>query len=105
MADVVREFPGMDDGERKLWAESWIADVSLEHKEVAVCLAPPLCSLGFLTTSSAPRGRKPEVPELRIRMEYDLVPYYRSGGRGDTAAYAESTGPRYTLAPRSSSAT
>jgi len=42
---------------------------------------------------------------LRIRVEYDLVPYYRSGGRGDTAAYAESTGPRYTLAPRSSSAT
>ena len=74
-----REFPGMDDGERERWAESWIADVSLGHKEVAVCLAPPLCSLGFLTTPSAPRGRKPQVPELRIHLEYDLAAYYRAG--------------------------
>ena len=105
MAAVLQEFANLVAGERGLWAQCWIEGVEVKQKEVVAVLTPPLSGLGFLPTSSAHRGRKPQVPELRIRMEYDLVPYYRSGGRGDTAAYAESTGARYTLAPRSSSAT
>ena len=94
MADVVREFAGMDDGERKLWAESWIADISLEHKEVAVCLTPPLCSLGFLPTSPAPRGRRPETPMLRI-----VVGFCLGSRRNADGADARPADRRYALAP------
>jgi hypothetical protein len=48
MADVVRELPNLDEGERKLWAESWIAGVEVERKEVVAVLTVPPFSLGFL---------------------------------------------------------
>ncbi len=46
MADVVREFPNLDDGERELWAESWIAGVEVKKKEAAIALTPPLPRVG-----------------------------------------------------------
>ena len=46
---------------------------------------------------AAPRGRRPQVPELRIRVEYDLSAYYPGGAPGDGGA-------RYTFASDSPSA-
>ena len=68
----------------------------MKNKEVVAVLTPPLPAVGFTTTSPAPRGRRPQVPELRVRVEYDLVAYYPGGTSGDGGA-------RYTLAPDSAS--
>jgi hypothetical protein len=66
MAAVVQEFPNLDMGERRLWAQCWIEDVAAKNKEVVAILTPPLPAVGFATTEPAPRGRRPQVPELRI---------------------------------------
>ena len=58
-AEFVRVFPTLSDGERKLVVDSLISEAALKHKEVAVVLTPPLASLGFLSTSLAPRGIGP----------------------------------------------
>ena len=59
MASVLQEFPNLDAGERRLWAQCWIADVAVKNKEVAAILTPPLPAVGFTTTSPAPRGIEP----------------------------------------------
>ncbi len=61
LAEFVRVFPSLTDGERRLVVDSLISEVVLKHKEVAVTLTPPLAGLGFLSTSLAPRGIKPRM--------------------------------------------
>ena len=71
----------------------------MKNKEVAAILTPPLPAVGFTTTESAPRGRKPQVPELRIRVEYDLAAYYPAGRFGDGNVRPVPNETRYSLAP------
>jgi hypothetical protein len=61
---------------------------------------PPLC-FGYLTTESAPKGRRPQVPELRVRVEYSLASYYHAVAHGDVDAPESES--RYTLALESES--
>ncbi len=59
LAEFVRAFPSLTEGERKLVVDSLIIEVALKHKVVAVILTPPLSGLGFLSTPLAPRGIEP----------------------------------------------
>jgi site-specific DNA recombinase len=59
LTEFVRAFPTLSDGERRLVVDSLIREVALKHKEVAVCLTPPLAGLGFVSTELAPRGIGP----------------------------------------------
>ena len=104
MAVVVREFPNLDAGERRLWAQCWIGDVAVKNKEVVAVLTPPLPAVGFTTTEPAPRGRRPQIPELRIRVEYDLAAYYAGGVRRSAGEQAPAVESRYSVAPESESA-
>jgi hypothetical protein len=103
MAAVVQEFPKLDAGERRLWAQCWIEDVTVKNKEVVAILTPPLPGLGFTTTEPAPKGRRPQVPELRIRLEYSLSAYYHAGACGGVDGEAPAPETRYSLAPESES--
>jgi hypothetical protein len=93
----------MDGTERRRWAQCWIADVAVKNREVVAILTPPLRAVGFATTEAAPRGRRPQVPEPRVRVEYSLSAYYHAGasGNGDAGALTPET--RCTLAPESES--
>jgi hypothetical protein len=91
---VLHEFPNLDAAERGLWAECWIEGVEVKEKEVVAVLTPPLSSLGFLTTSPAPRGRRPETPMLRI-----VVGFCLGSRRNADGADARPADRRYALAP------
>jgi len=59
--------------------DSLITEVAINKKEVAVCLTPPLASLGFLSTELAPRGIKPRaVHGFIIQLIFNLDAGYRS---------------------------
>jgi hypothetical protein len=83
----------------RLAPSALIAEVALKHKEVAVTLTPPLTGFGFLSTSLAPKEEKPQVPELRIHVRYDLGAYYLPSVAEGRATYAVSAGTPHTLAP------
>jgi hypothetical protein len=51
----------------------------------------------------APRVGKPQVPGLRIHVEYDLGGYYRPGVSVGTVASTEAARALYSLAPKSAS--
>jgi hypothetical protein len=40
MASVLHEFPSLDAGERRRWAQCWIEDVAVKEKEVVAILTP-----------------------------------------------------------------
>ena len=61
LKEFVLTFPGLQEGERKLLIDSLIKKVEVKKKEVTLYLKPPLVSLGFPSTSIAPRG-KPTFP-------------------------------------------
>jgi hypothetical protein len=99
----VRTFPDLDPGEKVLWMESLVEWIELgENSGVTALLRPPLC-FGYLTTEPAPKGRRPQVPELRILMQYSLSAYYHAGVHGDVEVQAPAMETRYTLAPESES--
>ncbi len=54
--------------------------------------------------SLAPRVGKPEVPEMRIFVQYDLGARYRPGEPVGTVTYNVSVGSRHMLAPGCGSA-
>ncbi len=84
LAEFVRVFATLTDGERKLVVDSLIREVALKHKEVAVTLTPPLAGLGFLSTELAPKEEKRKLPELLIYLAYDLAACCSAGGHGVT---------------------
>ena len=88
LRDFVRVFPDLDAGEKVLWMESLVKSVTVgEDNGVAFLLRPPL-ALGYLPTGPAPRGRRPQVPELRVRVEYSLTWYFLGGvSAGDRTRY------------------
>ncbi len=75
----------------------------MKNKEVVAVLTPPLPAVGFTTTEPAPKGRRPQIPELKIRMEYNLAAYYHAGACGHADVQAAAPVTRYTLAPESES--
>ena len=59
LKDFVANFPGLDQGERKLLVESLVEAVEIgQNKRVAATLQPP-SALGSLTPELAPRGIEP----------------------------------------------
>jgi hypothetical protein len=100
LKDFVANFPGLDQGERKLLVESLVEGVEIgKNKRVAACLRPPF-AFGFFSPDLAPRVGKPQVPELRIGVEYDLGVYYRPSVPVGTVTHTEAFGARYSLAPK-----
>ena len=77
LAEFVRAFPSLADGERKLVVESLIAEVAVKNKEVAVALTPPLASFGFVSTELAPRGIEPQMSrDFTIQLSFNLDTCY-----------------------------
>jgi hypothetical protein len=74
--------------------DTLVMEVALKHKEVAVCLTPPLAGLGFLSTLLAPKEEKPKVPELKIYLAYDLPAHSGAGPHCATMADTRSLGLR-----------
>ena len=66
LAEFVRAFPALSEGERKLVVDSLIREVALKHQEVAVVLTPPLSGLGFVSTELAPRGIEERVSQAFV---------------------------------------
>ncbi len=97
LAEFVRSFPTLPEGERRLVVDSLISEVVLKHQEVAVALTPPLAGLGFLSTSLAPREEKRKVPELHICLAYDLAKYYGAGSDGVSRVGMVFSGRQYAL--------
>ena len=59
LKDFVANFPGLDQGERKLLVESLVEEVEIgKSKGVAASLRPPF-AFGFLSPDLAPRGIEP----------------------------------------------
>ena len=84
--------------------ESPVESVSLgENNRVTAVLRPPL-ALGYLTTEPGPKGRRPQVPELRVRVEYNLAAYCHAGVHGSADAQAPAPGTRYSLAAQTDAA-
>jgi len=103
LKEFVHTFPDLDAGEKVLWMESLVERVEIaENRRVTALLRPPLC-FGYLTTSPAPRGRRPQVPELRILVGYDLAVYYHAGAHGNASAKVLPTEARYSLVSESES--
>jgi hypothetical protein len=98
----VRTFPELDQGEKNLWLELLVEYVEVaENKRVAASLRPPF-AFGFMSPDLALRGAKPQVPQLRIHIEYNLGAYYRPSGPEGSAETSEA---RYSFAPESSGGT
>jgi hypothetical protein len=79
--------------------DSLISEAALKHKEVAVCLTPPLASLGFFSPSLAPKEEKRNVPELIIYLAYDLAACYGADSHGVTRVGTGFSGQEYALWP------
>ncbi|HET6487944.1 MAG TPA: hypothetical protein VFH83_16070, partial [Spirochaetia bacterium] len=59
LKDFVANFPGLDQGERKLLVESLVEGVEIgRNKRVAASLRPPF-AFGFFSPDLAPRGIEP----------------------------------------------
>ncbi len=81
--------------------DSLITEVAINKREVAVVLTPPLASLGFLSTSLAPKEEKRKLLELRIHVKYNLGAYCQPGAPVETVTHAEAGWARYPFAPNS----
>jgi site-specific DNA recombinase len=81
LKDFVANFPGLDQGERKLLVESLVEQVEIgQKKRVTAVLRPPF-AFGFLSPELAPRGAKAKTDQaFVIRVVYSLQLYY---GKGD----------------------
>jgi len=97
LTEFMRTFPTLMDCERKLLDDSLITEVALKHKEVAVCLTPPLVGLGFVSPELAPKEEKRNVTELIIYLAYDLTAYYGAGTHSATRAGTGLSGGEYML--------
>jgi hypothetical protein len=84
-------------------ADSLIREVTLNRKEVAAMLAPPLAGLGFLFPSLAPKEEKRNVTEMIIYLTYDLAACYGVGLQGATRVGTRLSG-RISRSGRQSSA-
>lgn len=99
LEEFVQNFPRLQAGERKLLVETLIERVEIGKKRVVALLRPPLACIGYLSPSLAPRVGKPQVPELRIHVRYELGAYYLPSVAEGRAEYAVSAVTPHPLAP------
>jgi hypothetical protein len=80
LKEFVANFPGLDQGERRLLFESLIEQVEIgQKKRVTASLRPPF-AFGFVSPDLAPRQRKTKTDQaFVIQVVYELSAHYPEG--------------------------